>query len=178
MSFKAEVKASVGWSWNDGALDNDRLDYSAQLLEGNGDGQAEAVWHLEDQTLLSGASSTLDLTLLARTVLGDLHTVTLLKVKALLIVSAATSVGRLLVGGAAADEWSEPFGADGDQIAVPPGSPWLIANRLAGWDMDDSHKNLKLAASAGDVDYSICIVGTVTAAGAGSGSGSGSGSGV
>ena len=47
MSFKAEIKASLGWSWDDGAVDNDRLDYAEQLLDGNGDNQAEAVWHLD-----------------------------------------------------------------------------------------------------------------------------------
>ena len=77
MSFKAEIKASLGWNWSDGATDNARLDFARQLLDGNGDDEAEAVWHIEDQTLLDGASTTLDLTALTRNVLGDLHTVTL-----------------------------------------------------------------------------------------------------
>lgn len=173
MSFKAEVKASVGWNWSEGAVDNDRLDYAQRLSDGNADNQAEAVWHAENQTLPDAASTTWDLTTLARTVLGDVHTVTFLTVKALLIVNLSTSGGELLVGGAAGDEWSEPFGADGDQLAVPPDSPLLLANRQAGWNVDDANKNLKLAASGGDVTYSIAIVGTTTAPGSGSGSGSG-----
>ncbi|MHC4179508.1 MAG: hypothetical protein ACYSWU_18505, partial [Planctomycetota bacterium] len=112
MSFKAEVKASVGWNWNQGAVDNDRLDYAQRLLDGNGDNQAEAVWHAENQTLLDAGSTTLDLTGLTRTILGDTHTVTFLTVKALLVVNQSTTGGQLLLGGAAADEWSEPFGAD------------------------------------------------------------------
>lgn len=171
MSFKAEIMASLGWNWNEGALDNDRLDYAKQLLEGNGDGQAEAVWHAEGQTLLDAASITLDLTSLERTILGDLNTVTFLKVKALLIVNQSTAGGTLLVGDAAADEWSEPFGADGDQVSVPPDSPLLMANRNAGWSVDNANKNLKLAASGGAVTYGIAVVGTTTAAGSGSGSG-------
>ena len=173
MSFKAEVKASVGWNWNQGAVDNSRLDYAQRLLDGNGDNQAEAVWHAENQTLLDAAATTLDLTALTRTILGDVHTVTFLTVKTLLIVNQGTSGGQLLVGGAASDEWSEPFGADGDQVTVPLDSPLLLANRQAGWNVDDANKNLKLAASGGDVTYSIAIVGTTTAAGSGSGSGSG-----
>ena len=173
MSFKAEVKASVGWNWDDGAVDNDRLDYARQLLEGSGNNQAQAVWGAEDQLLLDGASTTLDLTCLARTVLGDTLTVTFLTVKALLIVNQSTSGGELVLGGAAADEWSEPFVADGDQITVPLDSPLLLGNRQAGWEVDDSNKNLKLAASGGDVTFSIAIVGTTTASGSGSGSGSG-----
>ena len=172
MSFKAEVKASAGWNWNEGAIDNDRLDYAQQLLDGNGDNQAEAVWHAESQTLLDAASTTLDLTSLARTILGDAHTVTFLTVKAVLIVNRSTSGGELLVGGAAADEWSEPFGADGDRLVVPLDSPALLANRKDGWDVDASNKNLRLAASGGNVTYSIAIIGTTTASGSGSGSGS------
>ena len=173
MSFKGEIRTSIGWNWNDGAVDNDRLDYAKQMLEGNGAGEAEAVWHDEDCLLGDGASSTVDLTELQRTVLGDINTVTFLKVKALLIVSHSDSEGDLLVGDAASDEWSEPFGADGDQLIVPAGSPVLLANRNTGWPVDASNKNLKLAASGGDVSYSIAIVGTTTAAGSGSGSGSG-----
>jgi len=169
MGFKAEVKAGVGWNWSDGAVDNQRLDYAARLLDGNGDNQAEAVWHAENQTLADAASTTLDLSALTRTILGDLHTVTFLKVKALLIVNQGTSGGQLLVGGAAADEWSAPFGADGDQIAVPLDSPLLLANRQAGWNVDQANRNLKLAASGGEVTYSIAIVGITTAAGSSSG---------
>jgi len=113
MSFKAEVKAALGWNWSEGATDNDRLDYARQLLEGNDDNQAEAVWHAESQTLSDAASITLDLTALERTILGDLNTVTFLTVKAILVVNENTGDGELLLGGAASDEWSEPFGADG-----------------------------------------------------------------
>ena len=56
---------------------------------------------------------------------------------------------------------------------MPPDSPLLLANRQDGWTVDDAQKNLRLAASGGDVTYSIAIVGTTTAAGSGSGSGSG-----
>jgi hypothetical protein len=173
MSFKAEVKVSVGWNWSEGVVDNDRLAYAQRLLDGNGENQAEAVWHAENQTLLEAASTTLDLTSLTRTILADTHTVTFLTVKALLIVNQSSSGGQLLVGGAAGDEWSEPFGADGDQVIVPPDSPLLLANRQTGWNVDDANKNLKLAAGGGDVTYSIAVVGTTTAPGSGSGSSSG-----
>ena len=173
MSFKGDVRASLGWNWNDGAVDNNRLDYAEQVLFGNGTDQAEAAWHIEDQILLDGASITLDLTNLVRTVLGDISTVTFLKIKALLIVNLGSSVGQLLVGDAVEDPWSEPFGADGDQVLVPVDSPMLLASRRDGWAVDASNRNLRLAASGGDVDYSIALLGTVTAGGSGSGSGSG-----
>jgi len=171
MSFKADVKASIGWDWDAGAVDNDRLDYAVRFLEGTDDNRAEAVWHLEDQTLLNGSGTTLDLTALTRTIFGETFTFTLLTVRALLIVNQSTVGGELLVGDAAADQWSEPFGADGDQICIPLSSPLLLVNRQAGWPVDDSNKNLKLAAAGGDVTYSIAIVGTTTASGSGSSSG-------
>ena len=171
MSFKADVRASIGWDWDAGAVDNDRLEYAVRFLEGNGDNQAEAVWHVEDQTLSDGASTTLDLTALTRTIFGETFTFTLLTVRALLIVNQGTGGGELLVGDAAADQWSEPFGADGERITVPPDSSLLLCNRQAGWNVDDSNKNLKLAASGGEVTYSVAVVGTTTASGSGSSSG-------
>ena len=91
------------------------------------------------------------------------------KQTSVLIVSHDTSEGQLVVGAAASDQWAEPFGADGDQVVVPVDSPLLLANPTAGWTVDASNKNLKLAASGGDVDYSIAILGAVTASGSGSG---------
>ncbi len=164
MSFKAEIKTSLGWNWNEGAVDNNRLEYARQLLEGNGADQAEAVWHLENQTLSDTASTTFDLSALARTVFGDTHSVTLLTVKALLIVNeSASGGGNLVVGGAASDEWSAPFAADGDKLSVPPDSPVLLAATADGWTVDATNKDLKLAASGGDVTYSIAMIGTTTA---------------
>jgi hypothetical protein len=170
MSFKAEICLAVGWVWNEGAVEKGRLSYAERLSSGNGPAQAEAVWYAKDQTLPDAESITLDLTDLTRTVFGDTVAVAFLTVKALLVVNLATSGGELLLGGAAADEWSEPFGADGDQIVVPLDSPMLLANRQAGWDVDETNRNLKLAAVGGEVTYSIAIVGTTTAGDSGSGS--------
>lgn len=171
MTFQAEILASLGWTWNDGAVDNRRLDCVARLPGGNGDNQAQAVWHAENQLLLSGAAVTLDLAALTRTILGDLNTVAMVAVKALLVVNHNQDGGSLVLGGAETDEWSAPFGAAGDQVLVPRASPMLLAHCQTGWDVDAAHRNLRLAASGGDVSYSIAIVGTTTRAGSGSGSG-------
>ena len=162
MSFKAELRTSLGWNWDDGAADNRRLDCVAQLLEGNGSGQAEAAWISEDQTILDAASLTLDLDALTRTVLGDQLTVSFETIKALLIKNADTSTGNLVVGAAATNEWSATFGAVGDTLIIPPDGLLLTSNRDAGWTVDATHKILKLAASGGDLSYSIAVVGTTT----------------
>ncbi len=168
MTFQAEIKATLGWRWDDGARDINQLGYEQSLAEGNGDNQAEAAWHLESQVLLDTNSTTLDLTALTRTILGDTLSVTFLTVKALMIVNQSTGTGELLIGGAGTNEWSEPFGADGDLATVPPDSTLLLTNRKQGWDVDSTNKNLKLAASGGDVTFSIALVGTITAGGSGS----------
>ncbi|MBA7474157.1 hypothetical protein ES707_09505 [subsurface metagenome] len=163
MSFKAELRTSLGWNWDDGAVDNRRLDCVAQLLEGNGSGQAEAAWISEDQALQDTASVTLDLDALTRAVLGDQLTVSFETIKALLIRNADTSTGNLVIGNAATNEWSAPLGAAGDTLVVPPDGVLLTSNRDAGWTVDATHKNLKLAASGGNLIYSIAVLGTTTA---------------
>lgn len=168
MSFTAGIQARIGWEWDDGAVDQSFLNYAKEHADGNDEDEAEAVWHEANQTLLDGATRTLDLTALTRTVLGDTHTVTFLTIKAILIVSRSTSVGELVVGGAASNEWAYPFSADGDQANVPVDSPWLIANRKWGWAVDADNKNFKLAASGGAVYYDIAIIGTLTASASGS----------
>ncbi len=164
MTFKGTITARTAWSWNSGVLDDAKLNYDKSLIHGPEANQAEAVWHEEDSELLEGVSRTLDLTALTRNVLGDTLTTTLLLVKSILIVNKSTTGGRLVVGGAASNEWSECFGADGDQAIVPLDSPVLLCNRQCGWEVDDTHKNLKIAASGGDVTYSIAIIGTTTTA--------------
>ncbi len=171
MTFVAELRASLGWTWDDGAVDDDRLDCVEQLSQGNGDGQAEAVWHVDEQVLPAGTSVALDLSALEREILGDTNTVTLLGVKALLLTSDAASAGDLVVGGAAVNAWYAPFAAATAGAILPPGGSLLLGNPQAGWPVDAGDRILQLAAVGGDVTYSLAIVGTLTAEASGSGSG-------
>lgn len=163
MSFTAKLRAGVEWKWDEGTEDSSTLLFNKILADGNGLNQAEAIWHKESAAILDGASETLDLTALIRTVLGDdAHNTTFLLIKSITIVNLNTSGGQLLVGGAGSNEWSEPFGADGDIVKVPLNSPLQMANYGCGWEVDNSNRNLKLAASGGNVTYSIAIIGTTT----------------
>lgn len=163
MSFKAQLKLYLGWEWEEGAQDKDNQDLDYTLLDGTDINQAEAVFHQENVTLLDGNSTTYDLTALSRTVLGDTLDVTLITVKKILAVNESES-GELIIGGAAANEWSEPFGADGDTAIVPPQSPWFWGSLRCGKEVDGTNKNLKIAASGDDVTYSLVIIGLVTPA--------------
>jgi hypothetical protein len=168
MTFKAEIRASLGWDWNDGVVDNGRLEYAKSCAQGHDDGQAEAVWHAADQILLEGGATHLDLTALVRSALGGTFDTCLLRVKALLVVHQAGD-GKLVLGGAGGAEWSAPFGADGDTLEIPAQSALLLVNRQDGWPVDDANKLLRLSAVGGHVTYSVAIVGTTTADGSGSG---------
>lgn len=171
MTLKAQIRASLGWDWNEGLRDNGRLEYAKGLSDGSGDNQAEAVWHLESQLLMLGASCVYDLGALARTILGTSHSLVFTAIKALLIVNESADGGELLVGGDATDPWSEPFGGEGDRVVVPADSALLLSNRQSGWPVDSAARNLRLTASGGDVTYSIALVGTLTQSSSSSGSG-------
>ena len=165
MTFKGNLQSVLSWNWNEGTADNSKLSYSKTFTDGTGVNQAEGVWHKESVLLLDAASTTYDLTALVRQILGDpTHITTFVTIKSILIVNLSTSGGHLLVGGAAANEWSEPFGADGDKVKCELDSPLMLATRRCGWEVDGTNKNLKVAAVGGDVTYSIAIVGLLTPA--------------
>jgi hypothetical protein len=159
MSFKAELTAAAGWSWSDGATDNGRLEYGRPLGEGQGTGQAEAVWHCEGQSLAENDTIALDLRALQRTVLGAPHTVSFLAVKALVIVHQGGE-GTLRVGGGGGAEWFAPFGAEGDQLLIPPHGAVFLGNPAAGWPVAVEHCKLQMAASGGAVSWAMAVVGT------------------
>ncbi|MEN6556878.1 MAG: hypothetical protein ABFC54_01730 [Thermoguttaceae bacterium] len=171
MSFKAQIKASLGWDWSEGVRDNGRLDYAKSLSDGIGDNQAEAAWHLEQQTLLLGDWVDYDLTNLTRTVLGvDLSTA-FAAIKALLLFNESTDGGELRIGGAAEDPWSAPLGGETESVLVPADSVLLLSSRQSGWIVDSAARHLRLTASGGDVTYSLAVVGTLSASDSSSGSG-------
>jgi hypothetical protein len=179
MSFAAQLFANLGWRWDDGALDNGSLRTPGQngitVGQGNGDNQAEAVWHLEDQVLADTEAVEYDLSTLTRTILEDTHTVVFTRIKAILIQLTAASVGELIVGNANSDPWQGPFGSVGDTISAHPGSPLFMANIQDGWPVSGlgassssssgdsgSDRNLRLEASGGAVTFSIAIIGETT----------------
>jgi hypothetical protein len=163
MTFRADINTSIGWNWSQGASDNGRLNDTRTLLEGNGDGQAEAVWHIDGETLQSGTAKTLDLTSLQRTILSSSLTTTLLRVKAIFVVNDATSAGDLVLGGADAAQWFAPFGASGETVRLPPDGSLLLSNRRNGWAVDAQNKMLKLLAADGNVTFRLVLLGTLTA---------------
>ena len=184
MSFEAYLAANLHWLWDSGAEDNSRLTHSRRIAEGTGDNQANAVWHVESRALVNGTPDTWDLTALTRTVLGETHTTSFSRIKAILIRNLGDH--RILVGAADVNEWWEPFGRAGDTIMVPRMSPLMLANLELGWEVETDTSssssssgenstdiNLKLAAQGGNTTYSIAIIGLLSSSASSSSSSSG-----
>lgn len=163
-SLQSTISGQLGWTWRDRVdvapiVDSNRLSFQLSLCDGNGPGQCNSVWHLEDQMLLAGQSAIYYLDALPQVLFGASIAIALAAVKALLIVNRAEA-GHIVVGGAASLEWHAPFGSPGDTARVMPHSPWLAANSQAGWPVTAGSSALKIAAAESDTVYDIAILGT------------------
>ena len=177
-SLQSRIHAELAWTWRDSFGDSpiifsNRLQFSKDLADGSDDDQADAVWYAKDQTLSAGQSTTYDLDMLDQTMFGDTIIIPFVRIKGLLIVNKNTAGdGHLLIGGAAANEWDEPFGASGDTLKVMPASPLLLANARDGWEVTSASRSLKVAAVGEDVTFDISAIGTLSGESGGSSSSS------
>jgi hypothetical protein len=168
-SLRSTIHAELGWTWRDVAgsalvTNSNRLRLVQDLDDGHDENQAEAVWDAADQALAAGGSVTFELDSLERPIFGDTICVSLLKVKAILIVNkSGGGSGYLLVGGAAADEWHAPFGAAGDTVKVMPGAGLLLSHPRDGWSVEAGANQLKIAAVGDAVLFDVAILGTTSA---------------
>ncbi len=72
-----------------------------------------------------------------------------------------SAVGTLIVGAAAAQEWSAPFGAAGDTENIPPLSVLLRTNLVDGWIVvPGATDRLRINSGAETVEYDIVVIGT------------------
>lgn len=162
-----DIRGSLTWLFQESldlttVSDASKLEYDVNLADGTGDSQADKLWH-DERTLAASANDDLDLTSLATTLFGSAVTIALAKVKALLLVNTATTAGLdLLVGAAASQEWSGPFGSAGDQVRVPADSCLLLVNKKSGWAVaDGSADTLRIHNPSGaPITFKIAIVGT------------------
>ena len=164
----SKVRAELAWAWTDHIdtlpiVDSNRIRTTVDMPDGNDTGQADAVWHASGQSLSAEQSIVYELDQLTQDLFGSFIEIPMDTVKAILIVNTTTSGdGYLLVGGAPTNAWEEPFGAPGDQLTVPAGSPLLLANTQQGWIIPIDQTDLKLQALDGPVTYDIAILGTLS----------------
>lgn len=182
-TLKSNITSRLNWAWRDrsGSLpivDANRLDFDLNMESGESSGRCNAVWHDESLTLGTGETLVLHLDELSRTLFGAELAISFIAVKALLIVhrgSEATS-GSLLIGGASSEEWSEPFGAPGDTLSLPPNSPLLLCNSGTGWPVTPAANALALQAIGGAVEFDVAVLGVSPDVGSSSSSSSSSSS--
>lgn len=166
-TLRSTIGAQLGWTWRDKigtslVSDSSRLQFSRDLADGSDAYQADAIWHAEDQVLAAGQSATFELDMLQQSLFGDVITIPLVTVKAILIVNKSSAAGNcLLVGGAGGDEWHGPFGAPGDTVRVMPDSPLVLASTRDGWAVNPSNRRLKIAAVGGAATFDVAILGTL-----------------
>lgn len=93
-------------------------DRTGRLASGTGAGQADVLF-TDTRTLAASASETLDLTGSLVDALGA--TVTMARVKGIVIAAAAGNTNDVIVGGAASNGFATPFGDPTDKVKVKPG---------------------------------------------------------
>jgi hypothetical protein len=166
-TLTSEIKVSLGWLFQDAnslsnVADSAQLNYHQAFADGTGDDQADKVWH-DARILSAGANEDLVLSNLPLTLFDNSLGIELAKVKAILLVNAATDAGEdLVLGGAASHVWQGPFAAAGDKLVVPADSSLLLLNKISGWNVAASSADkLRIAnAGTGDITYKIAILGT------------------
>lgn len=141
------------------------------LTSGTGDDAADRIWSDTGRAITSGANDDIDVYDLGSIDIGagagrDAvgQTVTLAEVVAFLIVNKSTSTGTITVGGEGSTAaWNSPFGGSdtatfgpikpgGFLFAYSPDDPaWAVA--------DTSNHLLRIAASGGNVEVDVCILG-------------------
>lgn len=138
------------------------LDFTRQiaLATGTGANQADKIWH-DERTLAASASEDLDLAGVLVDAFGA--TVTLARVKGLIVYAAAANTNDVVIGNAASNGWVGPFGAAAHTLAVRPGGLLcLFAPGATGYVVTPSTGDLlHVANSAGgsSVTYDIVVIG-------------------
>lgn len=140
------------------------------FLNGSGASQAQRFWGSKVRSLTSGNDETLDLYDLGSVDIGAGagldplgQSLAITGIKALYIENIAGSAGNLVVGNeSTAATWNSFFsGSDTATFTLKPGAIFLTADpTAAGMAVADSTNHLlKIAASGGDLTYSIALIG-------------------
>jgi hypothetical protein len=139
-----------------------RLRYVKQfaLATGTAAGQADKVWS-DTRTLTASASEDLDLTGTLVDAFGA--TITMARVKGLIVFAAAANTNNVVVGGASSNGWTGPFGAATHTLAVRPGGLLtLFATDATAYGVTAGTGDLLHVANSGagsSVTYDVVVIG-------------------
>lgn len=166
-SVRADVGAKVSGRYSvAGNLGSASFDLTQQALAqfspGTAVGQADLAF-ADRRTLAASANENLDLAGALTDPLGA--ALTFGHVKAIYIVARSTNTNGVVVGGAATNGFTGPFGGTTPTLTIPPGGFLLLVHPGAGWTVTAATGDLlKIAnAAAGtSVQYDVVIIGTST----------------
>jgi hypothetical protein len=136
------------------------LSFARDWTTGTASGQADLAWG-DTNTLAASANTDIDL---AGSLTGPLGgTVTFARVKAIIVVADAANTNSVVLGNAASNGFTGPFGAATHTVAVPPGGMlMLVAPGTTAWPVTASTGDLLRVANSGagsSVTYQILIIG-------------------
>lgn len=158
-------------SWNrsealdlSNAVDQGTLSLLKTLADGTGNDQADVCWH-DSRSVSSAANDDLDLTALTQTIYGSTVTITMAKVKAIVIINTNTTAGDELVIDTSVSNafkgWSNASATSKAEIG--PGGLWVVSAPLAGWTVTNSSTDILRVSNPGggtSITYKIFILGT------------------
>lgn len=166
-TLSGSFAVSVTWLYQNSLdlstpVDSKTLKYSDDFTDGTGADQADVIWH--DQRTVS-ASSNDDLDLAGSLTNSFGATVTFAKVKGIYIQNTNTTAGDIItVGGEGSNEFSTPFGADGDKVKIGPGGVFALydpsAAAYAVTAGTDDKLRISETGGANAAVYNIVIIGT------------------
>lgn len=139
--------------------------YSVALTDGALAGQANRMWS-DQRTLAASANEDLDLAGVLVDPLGS--TVTLARVKALIVSAAALNTNNVVLGGAATNPFASLFGAGTHTLIVRPGATLALICGSAdatGYAVTAGTGDLLRIANSGagtPVTYDIIVIGAAT----------------
>ena len=131
-----------------------------ELLDGTAASKADLMFS-DQRSIAASGSENLDLAGSLQDAFGQ--TITFVKVKGIYLRAAAANGGNIVLGGAASNAFTGPFGAANDLIKVPAGGYIELCAPVAGWPVTAGTGDILQVANddgAAAGIYDIVIVGT------------------
>ena len=167
-TLSCEIRASLAWLFQDAldlstVSDASKLDYSQMLADGVAADQADKIWH-DQRTVAAGANDDLDLTALASSLFGGSLSISLAKLKAVLLVNTSTTAGdKLRLDSSVANACTGPFGGSAtSKIEIGADSALLLSSKKDGWTVTGGTGDILRLSNPGAnaIIYKIVVVGT------------------
>jgi hypothetical protein len=161
------VRASLDWLFKETldlsiVSDVSRLEFSSAAVDGTGADQCDKLWH-DERTVAGGANDDLDLSALAMSLFGSSVTISLEKLKWLVLVNKSTTSGdKLRLDSSATNGFTGLFGDSAtSKFEIGADSPLLVGRKRDGWTVDATHKVLRIHNPGGTaITYRIALAGT------------------